>query len=621
MNKTNKTYRHDASSHNACGQGIVTIDFTAKKDGVHPPVAIGCESDFTTKSTIRTAVRKSEGRTHASVAGCNANNANAGRTLNANNSVVNSNNNYAGGFAAIRKKLNGKKPTSRPTRSNKTDNRIANGGCGQGEYRELPFWGSDGESNATLSIWDELIAANKKRNLKGLRRFYLNREIAIFAVMRTAEDRDTEEKKEYYSNPGKIADELISEIENWSYRVRGYEIRKVDKKHKTDKERDAKVYTLYDRCMQNFILTIIEVKLRNKVIRNNYSNIIGRSILCNDRRYCMMTRIRHASKVYNVSGKGILLTDIKKFYESVDWKILLGTLFETIKDPTTRWLLVEIFSVAGDMPIGCCLSPLFADVLLFEFDEIILRVFHPDFMACFGDNRCFIADMKILPQILTYQKSFYEGRYNLHLKKDYQIRKLSDGFRFCKTWYNDGFVMVRSEMRRRAIRAAENPQSFAGYNGLLQKADSKHLLFLINNNLKTIKRCRMNKDMEIMPFRGTSCNMDKFVGKRVAIANFRKIENHKEVKEKGKRNYYYDFQIVVKETNDANEETLVLYHAHDGSFEVCEACDLWLREPDKYAMPQYVTIQKEGNSRYFEEFHITNKEACQRIVEKLDIKL
>ena len=384
MNKTNKTYRHGAFSQDSCGQGIVTVDFAEKSTRRLNPVA-GQGDGFTKgKTSGKKSARKSEGKNHASVAGCNVNNGNAGRTLNANNSAVNSNNNYAGGFAAIRKKLYGKNLTSQPTRLNKTENRTATGGCGQGDYRasgvkansvdvtKLPFWGADGESNATLSIWDELIAANKKRNLKGLRKFYLNREIAVFAVMRASEDRDTEEKVEYWNNPTKIAEQLISDIKNWTYEVHGYEIRKVDKKHKTDKERDAKVYTLYDRCMQNLILTIIEVKLRNKVIRNNYSNIVGRSILCKDRRYCMMTRIRHASKIYNVEGKGILLTDIKKFYESVGWKILLGCLFGTIKDPTTRWLLIQTFSVAGDLPIGCCLSPLFADILLLDFDEIVL---------------------------------------------------------------------------------------------------------------------------------------------------------------------------------------------------------------------------------------------------------
>ena len=549
--------------------------------------------------------RKNEGRVRASVAGCNANNDNAGRTLNANNAATNDNDNYAGGFAH----LENNQLYIVTSRSKTTDDHAATGEHGPRDYRELPFWdGSDGESEVLITIWDELERANSRRNLSGLRKFLLNREIAIFAVLRTAYRRDTQEKREMWERPVPIAMRMIHELETMTYEAQPPILKRVDKQRKTDKERQAEVFLLYDRCMVNLVLTVIEQKMRRKVPRNNYSNIIGRSILCNDRRFCMMTRVRHASKVYK--DLWFLTDDIRKFYQSLKKKVYLGVLFQTVKDPLCRWLLCQVFSQVDDLPIGSSLSPIIADVVMAEFDEIVQRDFDVFFSAAFGDNRAYFGEPDELNRLRSFQTSYYAGRYCLDLKGDWQKGRVANGFRFCKTWYKDGFVNVRGEMRRRAIRSADKPQQFAGYNGLLMKSDSKRLLRLIRSNLSNLRKYRT---MQLMRFRGDKCKMDHFVGRRIAIADFRKIENHKDSE------YYFDFQIVSKEKNDAGEERLNLWHCHNGSFEIKQVCEQWLR--DKTPMPQYRTIGKSGNSIYFVEDHISDKEACEMIVQEIGIEL
>lgn len=546
---------------------------------------------------------KSEGGTCASVAGCNANNGNAGRTLNANNAATNGNDNYAGGFAHT----DLYRSTSRPTRTNTTDDRAATGEHGSCDYRELPFWHSDRES-VTHPIWEDLERANKKRNLSGLRRFLLNREIAVFAVLRTAYRRDTREKQQFWEHPVPIALRMIHELETEAYEPKPPVSRRVDKQRKTDKERYAEIFTLYDRCMVNLVLTVIEQKMRRKVPRTNYSNIIGRSILCNDRRYCMMTRIRHASKVFR--DKWYLTCDIRKFYQSLRTEVYVGMLFQTVKDPLCRWLIVKVFSHVGDLPIGSSLSPIIADVLMGELDDMIHRKFRLSFEAAFGDNRLYIGEHDDMYRILSLSMSFDAGRYGLDVKDDWHIGRTGNGLRFCKTWYADGFVSVRGEMRRRAIKTANQPQRFAGYNGLLMKSDSKNLLRLIRTNVSRLKR---NRNMKLMPFRGERCKMDHFVGQRIAIVDFRRIDNHKD------SGYYYDFQVVSKERDSDGTEHMHLWHCHNGSFEVKEVCDRWVAE--KTAMPQYKTIAKNGSSIYFVEDHVSDKEACEQIVLEMGIEL
>lgn len=570
---------------------------------------------------------KSEGKDNASAGGCNANNGNPGRTLNANNAFRNGNDNYAGALARYteKNKVGKESLTSRPTRS-KTENEdhAATGGHGQCEY-DLPYWGEKAESSARANIstgqrpeakgaveatgsqtdiWEELRIANSKRNLKGLRRFYESREIVEYAVRRCCKSRDTRQKEWYYEHADEVAERIIKDIKNGTYRVSHCKDRKIEASHPTGKDRQAKIFSLYDRCVQMMVLTIIEQKLRRKVVRNNYSNIEGRGIYCNDKRYCMADRIRTA--VWKYKGEWVLMTDVRKFYESVDWRVMLGVVMETVKDTTTVDIIGQTLMEAGCLPIGSCLSPLFADILMNDYDHIILERHKPRFFGAFGDNRIVIADKEMCVEIQQFTKSYYEGRYGFELKKDYQIKPVRAGFSFCKKRFEVGFVRERGEIKRRAIKVAKKPESFAGYKGMLLKTDSRHLLYLIETNIDDMKN---RQGMEIPPFKGDKSDFNEFVDKRICITNFRRVDNHKE------SGYYYLFQIVDK----SNDGRLRLCKSQNGSFEIKQAGDLWLRTG--VVPPIYVTVRKDGRSFFFDEYHTTEQEACEAIVSGLNIEL
>ena len=97
----------------------------------------------------------------ASVVGCNANNGNAGRTLNANNAVANGNDNFAGGFATNFKEH----LTSWPSRPKTTiDNHVSDSAVhGQSDYGASGNFGCYAEmnaNNAEKDIWYELHLKN-----------------------------------------------------------------------------------------------------------------------------------------------------------------------------------------------------------------------------------------------------------------------------------------------------------------------------------------------------------------------------------------------------------------------------------------------------------------------------
>lgn len=600
-----------ASPHGEFRENSVAVVDTATEAKCHD---LSCEKGH---EAIPSAV-ESEGEEYASAAGCNANNGNAGRTLNANNAVTNGNGNYAGAFAEISRIMGKETLTSRPTRSkNELESRTATGGCGLRDYdlRQLPFWecgkdkaesGAGSATNPDMDdpIWQRLDKANSKRNLKGLSEFYGSMTIAVYAVRRCCKEQDTPKKKEYYRRADVVAAWMIREITRGTYHVRGYKEVDIAPEHPTGKHRMAKVFTLYDRCVQMFVLTIIERKLRRKVLRNNYSNIEGRGIYCNDKTFSMANQIRTA--VWKHPGDVVLLTDIRKFYDNVSWKVMCGVVFETVKDKTSRWLITVTLKAAGTLPIGSCLSPLFADILMNDYDEIILRHFKPHFFAAFGDNRMFICEKAKAIRIQQFTKSYYEGRYGVELKGDYQIKPVSVMFSFCKKQFDGRFVRERGEIRRRAISVADKPQSFAGYKGLFDKTDSRHLMYLITHKLKQMKN---RQGMEIPSFMGDKVQFDEFLDKRICVTNYRRVENHKE------SGYYYIFQVIDKRADGSCR----ICRTQNGSFEIKQAGDLWMREGRK--PPIYVTVRKAGKSFYFEEFHTTSQEACESLMQAMNIQL
>lgn len=560
---------------------------------------------------------KSEGERDASAVGCNVDNANAGRYLNGNNACSNDDDNYAGAFAETNRKNGREQLTSRPTRSNKDKigSLAANGGQGQHEYESLPFWSDIAESGATPAtaaslmddpIWEELRKANSKRNLKGLSKFYHSTTIAVYAVKRCCKERDTARKREYYDRAEVVAWLMIREITTGTYHVRGYHDLDIPPRFPSGKHRAAKVFTLYDRCVQMFVLTIIEIKLRRKVLRNNYSNITGRGIFCKDKKYCMLNQIRTATWKY--PHDVVLLTDIKKFYDNVGWKVMCAVVFETVKDPTTRMLILLTLKTAGTLPIGSCLSPLFADILMNDFDETVLREFKPHFFAAFGDNRLFICEKEKAVSIQQFAKSYYPGRYGVQLKDDYQIKPISSVFSFCKTQYDNGYTRVRAELKRRAIRVALKPQQFAGYYGMLLKTDSRHLLHLMTRHTKRLRMAKNSRGIDMKPFAGDPMEFDYFKDHKVCCTNYKRIDNHKD------SGYYYVFQFVMRDG-----DKLKLYNTHNGSFEIKAAGDFWISK--NMPPPIYVTVRKDGKGYYFEEYHTTNEEACAVLVQTMDIKL
>ena len=571
---------------------------------------------------------KSAGKEKALVVGCNANNDNASaRTANCNNAVSNSNDNYAGAFAVKQvDSTNMKHLAAQSTRLNIAKNHVATGGHGADEVSSLPFWTDDIADpcshelgnyplNATLegteaekeAILQELDIVSRKRKLQNLKRFITNPIIVRMGVERClSRASDSPEVRNAIRNKEKIIVRIIRELTDETYRCQPTTRRIITKRGKGDKDRNADIYTVYDRCVQNILLIVLQQKLTNKLSPWCYSGIKGRSLWSNNKTYCMVNRIRTYVQYHPQASAG--LTDIRHFYESLRSKVVLGVLFDTITCPYTRSLLCDILLQTETLVIGGTLSQIFAMLTLTDMDYELNRIFHPQFYGAFGDNRIIMDDdrEKVIKAV-HWEISYLEGRYGMHMKNDYQIARVADGFMFCKQHFRGSFVNVRAEIRRRAIRGAiRGQQHYAGYHGMLVKTDSRKLIYLIKNKLNSL-RMKNQKGMMIKPMAGELIKLNKVEGKTIYITDYAVRKNNKDSE------YFVRFQFVV--VNDDGSKHL--YVTNNGSFEIKEFFKLV--ENGSVSLPVKTRICSEGTSYYFEQFHTSNQEACNLICEQLGI--
>lgn len=571
---------------------------------------------------------KSAGKEKALVVGCNANNDNASaRTANCNNAVSNSNDNYAGAFAVKQvDSANMKHLAAQSTRLNIAKNHVATGGHGADEVSSLPFWTDNIADpcshelgnyplNATLegteaekeTILQELYIVSRKRKLQNLKRFITNPIIVRMGVERClSRASDSPEVRNAIRNKEKIIVRIIRELTEETYRCQPTTRRIITKRGKGDKDRNADIYTVYDRCVQNILLIVLQQKLTNKLSPWCYSGIKGRSLWSNDKTYCMVNRIRTYVQYHPQASAG--LTDIRHFYESLRSKVVLGVLFDTITCPYTRSLLCDILLQTETLVIGGTLSQIFAMLTLTEMDYEINRIFHPQFYGAFGDNRIIMDDdrEKVIKAV-HWEMSYLEGRYGMHMKNDYQVARVADGFMFCKQHFKGSFVNVRAEIRRRAIRGAiRGQQHYAGYHGMLVKTDSRKLIYLIKNRLNSL-RMKNQKGMMIKPMSGELIKLNKIEGKTIYITDYVIRKNNKDSE------YFVRFQFVVVNGDGSKH----LYVTNNGSFEIKEFFKLV--ENGSVSLPVKTRVCSEGTSYYFEQFHTSNQEACNLICEQFGI--
>lgn len=244
------------------------------------------------------------------------------------------------------------------------------------------------------------------------------------------------------------------------------------------KKRRIHKATVKDRVVHQAIVNMIEPLFERRFIHDSYSCRIGKGTHAAVDR--LRTFLRQASR-NNTRTAYALKCDIKKFFASVDHRILISLLERRIADKSTIRLLNDIigsFSVSEGrgIPLGNLTSQLFANIYLHELDryaKISLREKHylrycDDFIVL-GENR------KDLLAIANDINGFLncELSLSLHPKKLF-VRTWTQGIDFLGYVLLPYATIVRTKTVQRMLRRA-NKDNISSYLGLCGHADAFEL--------------------------------------------------------------------------------------------------------------------------------------------------
>ena len=144
----------------------------------------------------------------------------------------------------------------------------------------------------------------------------------------------------------------------------------------------------------------------------------------------------------------ILKTDVSKYFNNINKKILLEILGKKIKDTKLMWLIKEILFAQKrekGLEIGNYTSQIFANIYLNEVDQYIKHELKIKYYARYLDDSVLIIQTKQeAKEALLKIENFLEEKLELNLNNKTQIFKGKQGVNFCGYKINEYRLKIRN---------------------------------------------------------------------------------------------------------------------------------------------------------------------------------
>jgi len=272
------------------------------------------------------------------------------------------------------------------------------------------------------------------------------------------------------------------------------------------KQRHINKALVRDRVLHHSIFSIL-----NPIFEATY---ISHSFSCRDGKGTHVGFKALADMLRWVSGNGRkqcygLKCDIKKFFDSVDHKILKEIISKKIKDEKVLWLVgivinsyiskrSNLFERKG-IPIGNLTSQLFANVYMNELDQFVKHKLKVKEYVRYTDDFVIVScDREYLEDIKREIDAFLQTRLKLglHPNKVF-IRKFGQGIDFLGYVTKPHHVLMRTKTKKRMFKKLKSnskkfnqglvdittlEQSLQSYLGVLSHADAFGLSEKVKND-------------------------------------------------------------------------------------------------------------------------------------------
>ena len=178
----------------------------------------------------------------------------------------------------------------------------------------------------------------------------------------------------------------------------------------------------------------------------------------------------------------VLKCDIRKFFASIDHKILLQILKDRIEDEDIIWLLHQVINsfystkVGVGLPLGNLTSQLLVNIYMNEFDQFVKHKLRVKYYVRYADDFVVLSEnKKYLEGVLKEMTQFLEEKLRLQMHPDKVfIKTFAGGVDFLGFIHFPAHRILRTVTKRRMLRKV-NEKSVASYLGLLSHGNTKKL--------------------------------------------------------------------------------------------------------------------------------------------------
>ncbi len=272
---------------------------------------------------------------------------------------------------------------------------------------------------------------------------------------------------------------LHGDLINGTYRHGGYQVFRIS----DPKPRVIHKATVRDRLLHHAVYRILYPFFERTFIADSFSCQNSKGTHRAIERFLKFSRIVSKN---NTRACYILKCDIRKFFHSIDQKVLLQLLAQRIGDQKIVELLQEIIGSFDSgrpetgLPLGNLTSQLFCNIYMNEFDQFAKHKLRVKCYIRYADDFViFSEDKQYLESLIPAIAEFLQSRLELTLHPDKVfIKTLSSGVDFLG-WVNFfDHRILRTATKRKMLRklsGSPNLQTISSYLGLLKHGNTRKL--------------------------------------------------------------------------------------------------------------------------------------------------
>lgn len=265
---------------------------------------------------------------------------------------------------------------------------------------------------------------------------------------------------------------LYSDLAQKKYQHGKYQAFKIN----DPKPRDIHKASVRDRLLHHAIYRILYPYFDRKFIFDSYSCRLNKGT------HKSINRFREFGRKVSKNNTRIcwvLKCDIKKFFASIDHKILKNILASHIEDRNVIDLLENVVDSFHEkdkngvgLPLGNLTSQLLVNIYMNEFDQFVKHKLKTKYYLRYADDFVFFSqDQKELENLIPAVADFLQSKLRLTLHPDKVfIKTLSSGVDFLGWVHFSRHMTLRTATRKRMFRKLKEnskEESLQSYLGML----------------------------------------------------------------------------------------------------------------------------------------------------------